>query len=151
MYQSLRTSRRSALRGNVGGRRVRGVAMIEALVGFVIFAVGVVGLVGLQASMMRAQTSANVRADAVALAIELEGLMWSDRPANQALYTAAGCDGHPPCADWKAKLERRLPNAAIELVHVAGVNRTEQELRVTWTAPGGDTHRFETQFALPQP
>jgi len=127
----------------------RGVALIEAMVGFLIFAVGVIGLMGLQASMVRAQTESKTRADAVALATELQGIMWADAATNHPNYTTAGCSAHPPCADWIAKVEETLPKGSFTLAPVITVSRSEQVLTLTWRNAGGDEHRHETEFALP--
>ena len=56
-------------------RSARGVALIEALVGLLIFSFGVLGLIGLQATMSKAQTGAKFRADASNLTAELLGVM----------------------------------------------------------------------------
>mgnify|MGYP000471049646 CR=1 FL=1 len=63
----------------LGLRRTnKGIALIEALVGILIFTTGILGVVGLQAAMTRAQGSAKARADAAILSSELIGLMWAD-------------------------------------------------------------------------
>lgn len=130
-------------------QRQRGVALIEAMVGFMIFAAGVIGLIGLQASMVKAQTAAKFRADAVALAVELEGVMWADGEDKLPQYSTDGCKGHPPCAEWAAKLAEYLPNASYTLTPVASANRNEQVVVITWEGAGDESHRYESQFALP--
>jgi type IV pilus assembly protein PilV len=103
----------------------RGVALIEALIGFLIFAIGVLGLVGLQASMTKAQVGAKVRADAALLANEVLGLMWADSPANHPNYVGAACDAHPPCVDWQRKLKvtvNRLSTCAVMVGKVSSLN-----------------------------
>ena len=74
-------------------RRQRGVALVEALVGILIFAFGIVGLVGLQVAMTRAQGSAKYRADAAYLSSQALGAMWADR-RNLAKYNS-GTDCNP--------------------------------------------------------
>ncbi len=123
-------------------RRQKGVALIEALIGFLIFAIGVLGLIGLQASMSKAQTGAKVRADATLLANEVVGLMWADTQANLPNYVGAGCDGHPPCADWRRKVAAVLPKGTSTVEFDGGAS---QQVRVvlTWTLPEEGEHRFE--------
>lgn len=115
--------------------RRRGFAMLEALVGGLIFSIGVLGLISLQARMTQTQTVSQFRGDATYLSDELFGLLWSDR-ANLASYATAGCPGYPRCADWSAKVGRSLPggtpavtvNAATGLVNVS----------ITWTTRSGN-------------
>ncbi len=123
-------------------RGQRGVALIEALIGFLIFAVGVLGLVGLQASMSKAQTGAKVRADAALLANELLGLMWADSQANFDKYVGDACDGHPPCADWQNKLKASLPKGA-GVVTYDPANRDQVTVTITWSLPETGEHRYE--------
>jgi type IV pilus assembly protein PilV len=123
-------------------RRQSGVAMLEALIGFLLFAVGVLGLVGLQASMTKAQTGAKVRADAALLANEVLGLMWADLDTNFPKYVGAGCAGHPPCADWQAKLKAVLPKGA-GVVAYDPASRDEVSVTITWTLPESGQHRYE--------
>ena len=75
--------------------RQRGAALVEAMIGILIFAFGIIGLVGLQVAMTRAQGAAKVRADASYLASQVIGTMWADRP-NLAEYDKAKCDGYDP-------------------------------------------------------
>lgn len=130
-------------------QRQRGVALIEVMVGFIIFAVGVIGLIGLQASMVKATTGAKFRADAVSLAVELEGLMWADAETNLPKYTTAGCASHPPCTEWSEKLKEILPKGSFKLTPVTGTNRNEEQVVISWEPPGDDVHQYQTEFALP--
>jgi type IV pilus assembly protein PilV len=122
--------------------RRRGVALIEALIGFLIFAIGVLGLVGLQASMTKAQVGAKVRADAALLANEVLGLMWADSPANHPNYVGAACDAHPPCVDWQRKLKAVLPKGAGSVAYNAAA-RDEVVVTITWSIPEEGEHRYE--------
>lgn len=119
----------------------RGIALIEALVGLLIFAFGVLGLIGLQASMTKAQTGAKFRADAANLSNELLGVMWSDAPANIASYASASCAGYARCADWLAKVERNLPSAQTYVVVTAATGQVDIQIR--WTQPGEGEHRYQ--------
>lgn len=123
-------------------RRQRGVALIEALIGFLIFAVGVLGLVGLQASMTKAQTGAKVRADAALLANELLGQMWADRDANFPNYSGNACANHPPCADWQNKVRNVLPNGEGRVVYNPA-SADQVTVTLTWSLPETGQHRYE--------
>lgn len=123
-------------------RASRGVAMIEALVGILIFAFGVMGLIGLQASMTKAQTGAKFRADAANLSNELIGVMWSDAAGNLGKYASASCDTHAPCKDWAGKLDQRLPAATSVVVVDAPSGAVS--ITIEWTQPGEGKHRYQT-------
>lgn len=123
-------------------RTQRGVALLEALIGILIFAFGVLGLVGLQASMTQAQTSGKLRADAANLVSDLFGLIQTDHLSNMALYADGSCAGYVRCKDWKNKVEATLPaadvsttvNAAAGLVTVTVSWRQGQEARNSYSS-----------------
>lgn len=117
--------------------RQQGVALIEALIGILIFAFGVLGLVGLQVAMTRAQGSAKFRADAAFLGSQVLGTMWADR-TNLANYTTAKCASYKPCNEWKAKVATTLPggDAALNYTPTTGV----VDVTVTWSVPVEGTH-----------
>jgi type IV pilus assembly protein PilV len=121
------------------GRRSRqdGIALIEALVGILIFAFGVIGLVGLQVAMTRAQGNAKFRADAVYLSSQVVGGMWADR-ANLGQYDSANCSSYVPCKDWIDKVASTLPagSARISTTPSTGV----VALTVTWSTTAEGTH-----------
>jgi len=131
-----------------GARRSsqRGVALIEAMVGILIFAFGVLGLVGLQASMTKAQSGAKYRAEAMNLGGELLGSMWADAPANIPLYVGSSCGNHPPCADWDRKLKRILPTAQ-STVNWDAANQ-QVHIEITWSRPGEGVSRYETYAVI---
>ncbi len=91
----------------------QGVALLEALIGILIFAFGVLGLVGLQASMTQAQTSGKLRADAANLVSELFGLIQTDHFEKLTQYSDASCAAYARCKDWKNKVEATLPAAEV--------------------------------------
>lgn len=123
-------------------RHQRGSVLLEALIGFLIFAVGVLGLVGLQVSMTRAQTSTKVRADAAQLANEILGIMWADRASNHGLYTGASCASHSPCKEWQLKVSRTLPGG-LAVVNFQPANLNEVQVTLTWSLPEEGLHKFE--------
>ena len=129
-------------------RSARGVALIEALVGLLIFSFGVLGLIGLQATMSKAQTGAKFRADASNLTAELLGVMWSDSAGNQSKYATANCDDYARCADWKRKLVAQLPAATPTLT--VDATSGEVDVSIEWTQPGEGKHRYTTS-AMVQP
>lgn len=134
-----------ALRRAPRRRGLHGIALLEALIGILIFAFGVLGLVGLQASMTRAQTGAKIRADAASLANELAGIMWSDSAANLASYATANCAAYARCKDWQSKVAGALPSA---VTNVSIVNAATGEVLVSlnWTVPNEGAHQFSARY-----
>lgn len=118
--------------------RTRGIALIEALVGVLIFAFGVIGLVGLQVAMTRAQGTAKYRADAAYLSSQLMGLMWADRTKLDKYNTATNCAGYDPCKYWGAKVAETLPGGTAQVAATPADGVVS--VTVTWTTTAEGTH-----------
>jgi type IV pilus assembly protein PilV len=112
-------------------RAARGFALLEALVGMLIFSFAVLGLVGLQASMTRAQTMSQFHAQASELAADLIGRMWSDVP-NVAQYDSSNCASYNPCSSWQSKVATTLPGGTPNVSVLQGT----VTITLTWTPPG---------------
>ena len=122
----------------------RGFAMLEALVGLLIFSFGILGLVGLQASMTKAQTVSRARSDAAALAADLVGAMWSDVP-HLSSYGSNNCENYAPCKSWAAKVEATLPAGS----PTVAVNNGLVTITLSWTMPGESMpNRYVTSTAI---
>ena len=122
--------------------RQRGIALIEAMIGVLIFAFGVLGLIGLQAAMTRAQTNAKFRADAANLASDLVALIQTDSLANMKQYSKASCGSYPRCKEWRTKVKSVLPAAADPDVAVdAGASKVDITIR--WQQ-GSDKNQYQT-------
>lgn len=119
-------------------RGQRGVALIEALVGVLIFCLGILGLIGLQASLTRAQGAATFRADAAYLATGFVGQMWADRP-NLTQYNTGTCASHPRCADWADKIATTLPGGKAD---VQANSAGDVTLTITWSTSTEGTHQY---------
>jgi type IV pilus assembly protein PilV len=70
--------------------RIGGFALMEALVGMLIFSLGILGMIGMQASAMTAVVDTRERMEAVYFVNQLIGQMWADDRANLLRY------GHHP-------------------------------------------------------
>jgi type IV pilus assembly protein PilV len=133
---------------NPQGRRSPqgGMALIEALVGVLIFAFGIIGLVGLQVAMTRAQGAAKFRSDAAYLGSQVVGAMWADR-ANLASYnTDSTCAAYAACKDWTNKVASTLPAGTASLVASSATG--DVALTITWStnAEGTHTHVLNTSI-----
>jgi type IV pilus assembly protein PilV len=126
-----------------------GVALLEALVGFLIFSIGVLGLVGLQASMTRAQTSAKYRAEAALLANEIVGVMWGDADAQHANYAGGACAGYARCKEWQDKVALLLPAGQASLEY--NPTRGLVAVTVSWSQPEEGEHQMVVNAVVPVP
>jgi type IV pilus assembly protein PilV len=128
-------------------RSVRGAALIESLVGILLFCVGILGLVGLQASMTRAQTVAKVRADAAYLSSEIVGAMWVDRAnfANYASTPGTACTA-PTCAAWVTKVQGALPDGQATISVTPGTG--DVAITLTWAPPDEGTRSYVLSTAI---
>lgn len=126
--------------------RQRGIALIEALVGILIFAFGIIGLVGLQVAMTRAQGNAKFRADAAYLGNQVIGQMWADRTNLNSYNTSGSCASYTPCLDWQNKVASTLPQGAGTIV--ADPASGSVALTVSWStnAEGTHTHVVSTSI-----
>lgn len=122
----------------------RGFVMLEALIAAVVFAIGVLGLVSLQASMTQQQTLGKFRGDAIYLADELHGLMWSDLPRVTS-YTTANCVGYPRCNDWLGKVGRTLPGATTSVQPNAAPGG--YDITISWVTQAA-TQNYATSTAI---
>ena len=118
--------------------------LLEVLVACLIFSFGVLGVVALQAKMVQAQTVGKFRADAVYLADELVGLMWSDT-AHLSSYATTGCASYSRCNDWATKVTSQLPGGT-PTVTVNGATG-EVDIAISWSTRNGNQH-YQTSTAV---
>lgn len=138
----------------------RGVMLLEALIGILIFSIGILALMGLQAISVKNTIDAKYRTEASFLADEIIGLMWVDRGAANANidnYSTAG-GGTPPCAAvancqaWRTRVAQILPgitlngtnSPSITVVNNAGVRQVT--IVISWKLPdaAAPVHSFRT-------
>lgn len=134
-----------ARRREISTGRVRGVALIEVLVALLIFMLGVLGLIGMQSTLTKAQSDSKIRADAANLASEVVGRMWTDINnltgyEGDTSCTAAGCN------EWRSKIGQVLPGGGAAITVDEGTG--DVSVTLTWTVPGGETHKFVTQTTI---
>ena len=122
--------------------RQRGIALIEAMIGVLIFAFGVLGLIGLQAAMTRAQTNAKLRADAANLASDLVALIQTDTVANMKQYETSACASYPRCKEWQTKVKSVLPADENPVVAV-DVGASNVDITISWKQ-GSDKNQYKT-------
>ena len=80
---------RAKIRNGQTGRlvsRQRGVMLLEALIGILLFSMGILALVALQAVAIKNTADAKYRADAAFLANQIIARMWMENPTNLPAY-----------------------------------------------------------------
>jgi type IV pilus assembly protein PilV len=116
-----------------------GVALLEALVGILIFSIGILALMGLQAQSIRNTVEAKYRNEAAYLANQIVGQMWVDR-ANLAQYdTGAGTS--PNMTAWRARVANTLPRVVAAGTNSPTIVVAGNQVTVTvfWQLPGSDS------------
>ena len=130
--------------------RQKGVSLLEALIGILIFSIGILAVVGMQAAAIKTVAESKYRMDAGFLANEIVGEMWANR-TNLASYAYAG--GTPPTVltDWVAKVNAALPGAAANPPTIAIAAGNEITVTIFWQhpeeaqlTPPPDPHRYST-------
>lgn len=128
--------------------RQQGVALLEALVGILIFAVGILGLIGLQASMTKAQTAGKIRSDASNLTNDLFSMIQTDHRSNMTQYASESCSGYERCKEWIQKVNAVLPGAEMKVA----IDNASGSVSATlsWTQPGEESHQFTSSMSWQQ-
>lgn len=121
------------LSAKTGRRAQRGVMILEALIGVLIFSIGILGLVGMHSIAIRNVGDAKYRADASFLANKVISRMWIDNNASLAGDYATGG------AKFKTWLDNDVRHATVGLPNgdatiVVGANNTVT-VTVFWRAP----------------
>jgi type IV pilus assembly protein PilV len=115
------------------GSKQRGVTLLEALLGILLFSVGILAVVGIQAMAVRNVAESKYRMDASFLANQVIGEMWTNQ-SNLALYNWMA--GAPPAVltNWSASVSKSLPGT---VANPPTVNVSGKTVSVTifWQAP----------------
>lgn len=116
-----------------------GVALLEALVGILIFSIGILALMGLQAQSIRNTVEAKYRNEAAYLANQIIGQMWVDR-ANLAAYDT-GAGANPNMVTWRAQVANTLPRVVVGGANSPTITVAGNQVTVTvfWQLPGSDS------------
>jgi type IV pilus assembly protein PilV len=88
-----------------------GVALLEALLGILLFSIGILAVVGLQAVAVRTVADSQYRMEAAFLANDIVGQIWANR-GNLSLYEYSGGTAGAVLSPWVKKVEGTLPGAA---------------------------------------
>ena len=116
----------------------RGVMLIEALVGLLIFMLGILALIGMQAIAMQYTIDAKYRSEASFLANQIIGTMWVDR-ANLNNYDTSSGSGTTQRAAWISSVSETLPGTTGSNVPTISISGQQATVTVIWQRPGEST------------
>ena len=118
----------------------KGIMLLEALVGILIFTIGILAMLGMQAVGIRNTIDSKYRSEAAYLANEIVGQMWVDR-ANISSYDDTGA-GNARRTAWNTRVGSLLPldpanpaSTAPEIV----ISGRQATVTVRWKRPGETT------------
>jgi type IV pilus assembly protein PilV len=116
-----------------------GVALLEALVGILIFSIGILALMGLQAQSIRNTVEAKYRNEAAYLANQIIGQMWVDRADLADYDTTAGANANMTA--WRTRVANTLPRVVPGGTNTPTIVVAAKQVTVTvfWQMPGADS------------
>jgi type IV pilus assembly protein PilV len=119
--------------------RQHGVALLEALVGILIFSIGILAIMALQAEAIRNTVEAKYRNEAAYLANQIIGQMWVDRADLGGYDTTAGSNGN--MTDWRTRVAATLPGITVPTKNSPTIEVADHQVTVTvfWQMPGEDS------------
>lgn len=117
----------------------RGIALLEALIGILIFSMGILAIAGLQGFMIKGTTEAKYRSDASVIAQRRVAMMWADAKANSAALSAAYSEANTVIPD--------LPNGRRTTTFDA-VIPDAVTVTVVWQTPGEPQHNYSTNARI---
>ncbi len=112
----------------------RGLSLLEALLGMLIFSIGILAVVGLQAIAVKSVAESKYRMDASFLANEIISEMWANR-SNLGSYNYAG--GAPPLVltRWIDKVDAALPGVVANPPSIVVGAGNEVTVTIFWQHP----------------
>jgi len=141
---------------SAGSRHQGGFALIEAMIGILLFSLGILALVALQAVSIQQATAAQYRTEASFVANELLAQMWMGNRTTQALTDtyATGATGYTAWFDrFKTSLPGMTANPPTVVVAAATpapgiVASSIVTITVSWLPPNEPTGTTPHNFVL---
>jgi type IV pilus assembly protein PilV len=139
--------------------RQGGVALLEALIGILIFSIGILAVVGMQATAIRTVSDSKYRSEAAFLANQLMTQIWTD-DGNIGSYAFNGTGTPNDCLTrWIAQVDSHLPGTTANKPVVTVTNITNRavapanstgalvSIQVFWKLPDDAVARNYTLLA----
>ena len=118
----------------------KGMVLIEALIGILIFSIGILAMLGMQSVGMQTTVDAKYRSDAAFLANQIISQIWVDQ-VDLGRYDTTGA-AYAPRDAWVAQVQGSLPKATganAPTITVAGTPATQVTVALYWQKPGDPT------------
>lgn len=129
------------IKSHMAGHKQRGMMLLEALLGLLIFSIGILALVGLQASAISSVSDSKYRTDAAFVANALISTIWADS-ANASTYAYTGTGTLPAAlTSWNTSVQAALPGSGVAgttapiVTVTAGTAYTTVAVTVRWLVP----------------
>jgi type IV pilus assembly protein PilV len=120
----------------------QGFTLVEVLIALIVLSVGLLGIAAMYVETLRANRSALVRTQAIALASDLADRIRSNRePANNYTGTGVNALAIADLADWNAAVAAQIPGGTGTVTFRAGTATTPAQYMITvaWTEVGQAT------------
>lgn len=128
--------------------RQRGVMLLEALIGLLIFSLGILAMIAMQARAVQLTTDAKLRFDAAYLANQLIAQMWVADKTN-AVLVANFTTGNPEYNRWLPSVTTNLPGipavAPAPTVVIDAANNVT--VTINWRSPSDNRVHSYTAVA----
>lgn len=119
--------------------KVSGFTLVEVLIALIVLSIGLLGIAAMYVETLRANRSALVRTQAIALASDLADRIRANRVPADA-YTGTGLNGQAiaDLAGWNDRIAADLPGGAGTVLYRAGTATTPAQymIEVSWTEVG---------------
>ncbi|MEK6209884.1 MAG: pilus assembly protein PilV [Pseudomonadota bacterium] len=109
----------------------KGIMLLEALLGLLIFSLGILAVVGMQAMAIKTVAESKYRMDASFLANEVMGDMWANR-SNLGLYAYTGGTPSSVLDRWITKVNNTLPGTPANPPEIAIGAGNEVTVTIYW-------------------
>ena len=128
----------------------KGLMLIEALLGILIFSIGILAVLGLQAVSVKNTIDAQYRTEASFLANQIIGNMWTECGLNCTTLASFKTTGgsNATMTAWRTTVAARLPGITVGGTNSPTIDVTGNTATVTifWQLPGTNSsvHNFQT-------
>lgn len=132
--------------------KVSGFTLVEVLIALIVLSIGLLGIAAMYVETLRANRSALVRTQAIALASDLADRIRANRvPADAYTGTGGNAQAIADLTGWNDRIEAELPGGAGTVSYRAGTATTPAQymIQVSWTEVGQtDPSTYELRLEI---